>query len=377
MLILPTDALLWLLVLCATGYGVYVRRHDHLLAPWRRVGRSAIGMSALFVLSVFIAIALLDSLHYRADTDTPRNSGEVRSVLDNALSTLLEHGERTYSAPLATRAYAKETIEDEHGAIRREFPRLNYGGAQLRDEAQHARDIAQRAGAGALIALALGLVLIALFCALRALMLKQSFASIWRTLRTGQTEIAWRSILATMLGVLLFAGVIAGLATNYHVLGTDKVGQDVLYLSLKSIRTGVVIGGLTSLVMLPVALLAFALDPTLPVAAFFLGGYLMLLLLGMFYLSIGCFASVLTKNQIVAGFLTFGTFLVLWVIGWFGDNGGSTLTQSIVKGLSITEHFSDFARGIVDSYHVVYYLSFITFGLFLTAKSVDMERWRG
>ena len=56
---------------------------------------------------------------------------------------------------------------------------------------------------------------------------------------------------------------------------------------------------------------------------------------------------------------------------------GSPLTQNIVKGLSITEHFSDFARGIVDSYHVVYYLSFITFGLFLTAKSVDMERWRG
>jgi ABC-2 type transport system permease protein len=53
------------------------------------------------------------------------------------------------------------------------------------------------------------------------------------------------------------------------------------------------------------------------------------------------------------------------------------MTQTIVKGLSITEHFSDFARGIVDSYHVVYYLSFITFGLFLTAKSVDMERWRG
>jgi peptide/nickel transport system permease protein len=256
MLILPTDALLWLLVLCASGYGVYVRRHDHLLAPWRRVGRSAIGMSALVVLSVFIAIALLDSLHYRADTDAPGNGGEVRSVLDNALSTLLEHGERTYSAPLATRAYAKETIEDEHGAIRREFPRLNYGGAQLRDEAQHARDIAQRAGAGALIAAALGLALIALFCALRASMLKQPFATSWRALRTGQTQIAWRSILVTMLGVLLFAGVIAGLATNYHVLGTDKVGQDVLYLSLKSIRTGVVIGGLTSLVMLPVALLA-------------------------------------------------------------------------------------------------------------------------
>ena len=110
-----------------------------------------------------------------------------------------------------------------------------------------------------------------------------------------------------------------------------------------------------------------------PIAA----GYIGLLLMGGSFISLGLFISSVTKNQIVAGFLTFGTFLLLWVIGWFGDNGGSTLTQSIVKGLSITEHFSDFARGIVDSYHVVYYLSFITFGLFLTAKSVDMERWRG
>jgi ABC-2 type transport system permease protein len=110
-----------------------------------------------------------------------------------------------------------------------------------------------------------------------------------------------------------------------------------------------------------------------PIAA----GYLGLLLMGGSFISLGLFISSVTKNQIVAGFLTFGTFLLLWVIGWFGDNGGSTLTQNIVKGLSITEHFSDFARGIVDSYHVVYYLSFITFGLFLTAKSVDMERWRG
>ena len=110
-----------------------------------------------------------------------------------------------------------------------------------------------------------------------------------------------------------------------------------------------------------------------PIAA----GYLGLLLMGGSFISLGLFISSVTKNQSVAGFLTFGTFLLLWVIGWFGDSGGSTLTQNIVKGLSITEHFSDFARGIVDSYHVVYYLSFITFGLFLTAKSVDMERWRG
>jgi ABC-2 type transport system permease protein len=109
-----------------------------------------------------------------------------------------------------------------------------------------------------------------------------------------------------------------------------------------------------------------------PIAA----GYLGLLLMGGCFLSTGLFISSLTKNQIVAGFLTFVTFLMFWVINWIGESSGPT-TQAIVSYLSITEHLDDFARGIIDTKHVVYYLSFITFGLFLTAKSVDSERWRG
>ena len=105
-------------------------------------------------------------------------------------------------------------------------------------------------------------------------------------------------------------------------------------------------------------------------------GYLGLLLMGGCFLSTGLFISSLTKNQIVAGFLTFATFLMLWVIGWLGESSSPT-TRDVLNYISITEHFEDFARGIIDTKHVIYYLSFITFGLFLTAKSVDSERWRG
>jgi ABC-2 type transport system permease protein len=49
----------------------------------------------------------------------------------------------------------------------------------------------------------------------------------------------------------------------------------------------------------------------------------------------------------------------------------------VTQYLSIIDHFDDFTQGIIDTSHIVYYLSFITFGLFLTAKSVDSERWRG
>ena len=121
------------------------------------------------------------------------------------------------------------------------------------------------------------------------------------------------------------------------------------------------------------------------VALFFFGSpewkpivtaYIGLLLLGGSFLSMGLLISSLTKNQIVAGMLTFGVFLLLWVIDWIGTFAGPTL-EPIVNYLSITQHFDDFAKGVIDTKHVVYYLSFMTFGLFLTAKSVDSERWRG
>ena len=109
-----------------------------------------------------------------------------------------------------------------------------------------------------------------------------------------------------------------------------------------------------------------------PIAA----GYLGLLLMGGCFISVGLLISSLTKNQIVAGFMTFAVFLMLWVINWLADSSGPT-GQAILSFLSITDHFDDFTKGIIDTKHLAYYVSFITFGLFLTAKSVDSERWRG
>jgi gliding motility-associated transport system permease protein len=104
--------------------------------------------------------------------------------------------------------------------------------------------------------------------------------------------------------------------------------------------------------------------------------YLGLLLMGGAFVSIGLLISSTTNNQIVAGVVTFVVFLLLWIIGWFADSAGPTIGP-ITSYLSITEHFDDFSKGIIDSKHVIYYLSLITFGLFLTSKSVDTERWKG
>jgi ABC-2 type transport system permease protein len=105
-------------------------------------------------------------------------------------------------------------------------------------------------------------------------------------------------------------------------------------------------------------------------------GYLGLLLMGGCFISVGLLISSLTKNQIVAGMVTFAVFLLLWVVNWIASFMGPT-TQAVLNYLSITDHLDDFTKGVVDTKHLVYYVSFITFGLFLTMKSVDTERWRG
>jgi ABC-2 type transport system permease protein len=104
--------------------------------------------------------------------------------------------------------------------------------------------------------------------------------------------------------------------------------------------------------------------------------YVGLLLMGGCFISLGLFISSLTKNQIVAGMVTFAVFLLLWIITWIGSFSGPT-ADKITQYLSIVDHYDDFGKGVLDTTHFVYYISFITFGLFLTAKSVDSERWRG
>ena len=107
-----------------------------------------------------------------------------------------------------------------------------------------------------------------------------------------------------------------------------------------------------------------------------LTGYLGLALMGGSFIALGLLVSSATRNQVVAGVGTFSLLLLFWVLSWMSDSAGPT-AGAILSYLSILEHFDDFSKGVIDTAHVTYYLSFIAFGLFLTAKSVDSERWRG
>ena len=126
--------------------------------------------------------------------------------------------------------------------------------------------------------------------------------------------------------------------------------------------------------LIPIGMLFIYGEPEL---APILSGYLGLWLMGGSFISVGLLVSSTTKNQMVAGMGTFGILLLLWVISWIGDPSSSSMTTQVLGYLSILDHFDDFSKGVIDTKHLAYYVSFIVFGLFLTAKSVDSERWRG
>ncbi len=105
-------------------------------------------------------------------------------------------------------------------------------------------------------------------------------------------------------------------------------------------------------------------------------GYLGLLLQGAAFIAIGILISSLTENQIVAAVATFGTLLIFWVISWAADSAGATFGR-ILSHLSLTEHFESFAKGVIDTKDVIYYLNLIILSLFLTLRSLESKRWRG
>jgi peptide/nickel transport system permease protein len=256
-----TDRLIFVLVAGVMFLIAYIRTREHLRQPWLQVFRQRRAMVALVVLCSFVIIGLLDSIHYRKPLSSAGNKTEVHysvevfSVLDRLLINLRSQDEKSYSAPFATRLYAKESITLPSGQQVRGYPRLQYGGAHLDDpESQRGWDILLKSTIGILLGIAISLLLSSVLLAWLAIRHKTTFKAMLQQVWRGESDIPWRVIMLTMAVIVIFVSTALVLSGSYHVFGTDKVGKDVLYLSVKSIRTGLVIGTLTTLVMLPFAI---------------------------------------------------------------------------------------------------------------------------
>ncbi len=121
----------------------------------------------------------------------------------------------------------------------------------------------------------------------------------------------------------------------------------------------------------PLILLVFG-NPELGVMA---SGYLGLALLAVSFVSVGLFTSSLTHNQIIAAISCLGALLLLYVISWPAETGGTEFA-GLLRYLSLPEHFSQMLRGVIDTQDVVYFLSLTLVALFLTQRSVESARWR-
>lgn len=252
---LTTDWILWVLFFLAILYGFWAHHQRHLREAWRYVFTRPLGMMAMIILSFYIAIGLLDSIHFQITKPSPGETYTI-TVLDLIVDPLGQEQEKTYSAPFATHLYNKSIMTTADGKEIRGYDRLKYGGSHLTNPQQQChRDIAWRIVIGFALGIVSALILLTLFFSFVALKNKKNVIRFFHEVLSGKTEIAYRSLSITFSILWIITCIAAVTASHYHIFGTDKVGRDVLYESINSIRTGLLIGTLATLFMLPFALL--------------------------------------------------------------------------------------------------------------------------
>jgi len=261
LVVLWSDVVVVATLLMSIVYAWRIHGSPNLRATWMKVLRDRAAICSAVILVLFFAVAVVDSLHFRRALASTAGAGanqaqawstRTESLLDVLLARQVAGRETSYSAPLAIRGFTKDSVE-VNGQIERLYPRLKHGGEQLVDDRQWAGDVATRA----LVGLVFGALVALIACTGMAFAVsrKQGIAlgaAASRLLR-GHTDLPLRAVAVTVLAVCVVFGPLLSLAQHYHVFGTDRTGNDVFYQALKSIRTAFVIGTLSTIATLPLA----------------------------------------------------------------------------------------------------------------------------
>jgi peptide/nickel transport system permease protein len=256
-ILLTSDALLFALLATFILLIFMALRKEHWRRPWKKVLEKPLGLLSLLIVILYFLVALLDSIHFvRALPETTNGaltqySTQVESVLDNLMAPLGRITEKTYSAPLATKLYTKQSKLLPNGDWVRDYLPLTI---ITMTHAVPTPTIAACVAQGAVF------TLLGMACLISVLLLimsyrQHSFNQAWQRIFCKKTNFPWYTLLVTLAVLFFLISTTMLLIPYYHVFGTDKVGQDVLYAAIKSIRTGILIGTLTSLVMVPFAVI--------------------------------------------------------------------------------------------------------------------------
>ncbi len=257
---LTTDILLFFLIALLAIYATYASRHEHLTRPWKQVLCKPLATASAVIMSFFFLIAILDSIHFHPAIESPvsdevQYSVRVSSVLDLALGSIIAGTEKTYSAPFSVYAFTKETLVDEDGIRIRENPRLKHAGSHLLDPSSRSNDILTRGAFGITKGLISWIFFIVIIIILIARIRNLTISLVVSKIIFGKFPLPWRTFFLLLGMICVLVSLCLHYCPYYHVLGTDQVGNDILYQALKSARTGLLIGTLTTLVMLPFAII--------------------------------------------------------------------------------------------------------------------------
>ena len=246
-----SDFFLWGMVLLLTMLFLVQKKQANWASMWQELFHSHAARFSFIILVLYLAFALSDSLHFKTETQNAMGYVAIKkfSLLDYLLKPIAENKEETYSSPFADCLYVRQMLQVD-GVMQQVYPKLKFAGGVTFDQSV-------KAGIQALMwlsvkqaALLCGTIFILFGVFVWRSLPDKIFLGIFSYCRANRLvpEMIFIFFLCWLLTTTYY------LMPHYHIFGTDKIGQDVFYIAVKSIRTGICIALITTLVTLPIAL---------------------------------------------------------------------------------------------------------------------------